>query len=252
MTTTDLNLVDNAGSFPKVKLVAPNTYGYLLAGAVIDRRPPIGFFLTSRRKRRLLRAVKEKVAMLSSMPGVREAVVLKTLVKPPGRGALLKKRPQVHIARFDVAIWVETDDPLSAEALRHNAQWIEIEAMLQRASDDVHVITGRNARRIGDVDHRRDGVFLLNYFYADSTEQNLAVWEYTAGWFQDQTGLDNSILVLPDAETDTDYTVINHCRWDRPRDILPHLLFNRSFRTYVLAHFAANNTAPIPILYRLA
>jgi hypothetical protein len=78
------------------------------------------------------------------------------------------------------------------------------------------------------------------------------VREYTAGWFQDQTGPDNSILVPPDSESDTDCTVINHCRWDRPRDILPHLLFNRSFRTYVLAHFAANNTAPIPILYRLA
>lgn len=246
----DLNLVETAGSFPTVKLVPPNPHGYLLAGAVVDRRPPIGFVFESRRKRRLLAVLKDKVAALAAAPGVREAVVLRALVMPPGRGTFLKKRPQVHIARYDIAIWVETDDPETTETVRRDARWLEIEALLRQASNDVHVIAGRNSRRIGDVDHSRDGVFLINYFYADRTEQNLAVWEYTAGWFQDQTGLDNSILLLPDG--DTDYTVLNHCRWERLRDILPALLFKRSFRRYVLAHFEANDTAAMPILYRLA
>jgi hypothetical protein len=83
-------------------------------------------------------------------------------------------------------------------------------------------------------------------------DQNLAVWEYTAGWFEDQTGLRNSTVLLPEAGPRKDYTIINHCRWDSLWDILPSLAFKRSFRTYVLAHFEANNTAAIPILYRLA
>ena len=41
-------------------------------------------------------------------------------------------------------------------------------------------------------------------------------------------------------------------RWPRLRDVLPSLLFKRSFRRYVLEHFEANDTAPIPILYKLA
>src|SRR6266850_1364954 len=44
----------------------------------------------------------------------------------------------------------------------------------------VYTVTASNARRIGAVDHARDGVFLFNYFYADSPAQNLAVWEHTA------------------------------------------------------------------------
>ena len=40
--------------------------------------------------------------------------------------------------------------------------------------------------------------FLFNYFYADDSEQNIKVWDYTAGWFQYQTGLDNSTVILPD------------------------------------------------------
>ena len=122
----------------------------------------------------------------------------------------------------------------------------------------VMVVVGSNARRIaptGDVDHTRDGVFLFNYFIADKLEQNLKIWEYTAGWFSDQTGLDNSTLIVPEADTDPKtcpHSVINHCRWDSLKDVLPSLLFKRSFKTFVLDNFEANNTAATPILYRLA
>lgn len=249
MTDTELNVIQNAGVFPKADLLAPNPFGYLVAGAVVDRRPPFGYFVESRTKRRLLPALRAAAADLEAAPGVREAVVLKTLVRPPGEGAFLKKRPAVHRARYDVAVWVETEDPDGAALLPASEPWQRIERLLKAAATDIQIITGRNARRMGDVDHTRDGVFLINYFYADSTEVNLAVWEYTAGWFQDQTGLHNSILLTPDSTTD--YTVINHCRWDRLREIMPAIIFKRSFRRYVLAHFEANNTAAMPILYRL-
>lgn len=186
---------------------------------------------------------------LRNVLGVRDVVVLKALVRQSGRGAFLKKRPHVHIANYDVAVWVEADDPGAAERLRSSSPWRRIDSLLRQASSDVHVVTGHNARRLGDVDHSRDGVFLLNYFFADDADINLVVWEYTAGWFQDQTGLDNSVLVLPDSGSD--YTIINHCRWDSLRQVLPALVLKPSFRRYVLAHFEANNTAATPILYRL-
>ena len=64
--------------------------------------------------------------------------------------------------------------------------------------------------------------------------------------------MDNSTLVLPDAAHSGALTLINHCRWDRLGDVLPSLLFKRSFRNYVLANFDANRTAPMPVLYKLA
>ena len=115
-----------------------------------------------------------------------------------------------------------------------------------------HTITASNARRIGPVDHSRPGVFLFNYFFADSVEQNLAVWNYTAGWFQAETGLDNSTVLLPTAAARSNYSIINHCRWDRLGQILPSLIFKKSFHSYVLDNFAANNVAAMPVLYRLA
>ena len=35
-------------------------------------------------------------------------------------------------------------------------------------------------------------------------------------------------------------------------DVLPSMIFKRTFRTFVLANFEANDVAAMPILYRLA
>ena len=76
---------------------------------------------------------------------------------------------------------------------------------------------------------------------------------YTAGWFQDQTGLDNSTVLRPldPAQSTGGYSLVNHCRWDRLRDVLPALVLKPSFRTFVLHTFAEHRTAPHPVLYRL-
>src|ERR1700704_5705723 len=44
----------------------------------------------------------------------------------------------------------------------------------------------------------------------DSVER--AVWEHTAGWFQQETGLDNSTVLMPARADLSEYTLINHCR----------------------------------------
>ena len=241
-----------SGQFPKVKLIAPTGHGYVIAAFEIDHRPPIGFAFESRAKREAIAALKRLAADLRDEAGVIEATVFKTLLQPPGRGALLAARPQVPVARFDLVLLIEVASVVEAEALAASARLAQALAPVRAAAKRTMLVALNNGRRMGPVDHSRDGVFLFNYFYADRRAQNLAVWEYTAGWFADQTGLDNSTLLIPEAGQDCPYTVINHCRWDRLGDILPSLLLKPSFRSYVLRHFEANDTAAIPILYRLA
>jgi len=76
-------------------------------------------------------------------------------------------------------------------------------------------------------------------------------WQYTAGWFQDQTGLTNSTVLQPVDPESVPHRLVNHCWWDRRRDVLPSLVFKRSFHNFVLRVFAENGVAPRPILYRL-
>lgn len=250
-TRESLIVVNENARFPRVKLVEPAPSGYVHLAAEVDKRPP--FLPNSRRKRELIAECKRWCRQLEADPSVVSAVVFDALLIPPGRGKFLKRRPgKVHLARFDLAVLIETTTPEAVDAVEASPVYAEMERAIREAATFTHRIVATNARRIGPVDHERQGIFLFNHFFADDTSQNLAVWEYTAGWFGQETGLDNSTVLLPREGETSDYNIVNHCRWDRLRDVLPSLVFKRSFRDYVLANFAANRVAAMPILYGMA
>jgi len=238
--------------FPKVTLVDPINSGYLLFALEVDTRPPVGFFIESQLKKKILLKLKHELVNLRNNSKVIDATVFKAMIIPPGRGAFLKKRPDVEIAKFDIVMLIEFNTHESVKEFQRSKQWQNLESTYKTKTKKSLTVTGTNVRRIGPVDHSKQGVFLFNYFYADQVKQNLQVWEYTAGWFEDQTGLDNSTLILPDQVNKNSYKIINHCRWDRLVDILPSLIFKTSFKEFVLNNFEVNNVAAMPILYRLA
>lgn len=236
--------------FPKATLMDPAASGYLHIAAEIDRRLP--FLANSRRKRKLIADCKRWCQQLETDPSVVSAVVFDAFQIPPGRGAFVKeRRGKVHVARFDLAVLIEATSPKAAAAIRESPAYADMERAVRDAASFTHVITATNVRRMGPVDHGKQGVFLFNYFFADDTNQNLAVWEETAGWWEQETGLNNSTVLLP-RDGESEYNVINHCRWNHLRDVLPSLLFKKTFRSFVLANFQANRVAAMPILYRLA
>jgi hypothetical protein len=251
MKTEPLRIVNEHVRFPRVSLVDPAPSVYLHIAAEVDKRPP--FLWNSAKKKRLIADCKRWCERLEQEPGVVSAVVFDALLIAPGRGRFIeKRRDQAHVARFDLAVLIETEGAEVARRIQTSAAYSEMEQAIRRAASYTHAIAATNVKRIDAVDHDRPGVFLFNYFFADSTEQNLAVWEYTAGWFQKETGLDNSTVLLPTDAQASQYNIINHCRWDKLVDVLPSLIFKRTFRTYVLANFEANDVAAMPILYRVA
>ncbi len=248
-----LRLAREDDRFPRVHLIEPSKSGYILIVAEVDQRPWL-LFPMSRSKRDLLRRTKAKCALLLQSQGVLSAVCFRALLAAPGGhgGYLARRRTPVNQARFDVAILIETESPEMIGMIRKEPVFIELENDIYSAARYAEIVGARNVKRMGNVDHTTNGVFLFNFFVADDTEQNLEVWEYTAGWFEQETSLNNSTLLLPLSASGTKYSSINHCRWDHLWDVLPSLVFKRSFRRYVLAHFDVNNTAPMPALYRLS
>ena len=172
---------------------------------------------------------------------------------PPGQGKFIEQRKdKVHIARFDVAVLIEATTLEAINSVKNSDAFKQMETAIKNNSTFTHIITATNVKHINPVDHKKQGVFLFNYFFADSLQQNLGVWEYTAGWFQQETGLDNSIVLLPTDQQQSKYTIINHCRWDKLTDILPSIIFKKSFHSYVLDNFYANKVAAMPVLYKIA
>jgi hypothetical protein len=248
-----LNIVNKDYKFPRVSLIAPNHSFYLLIAAEIDRSPFPFFLTTSDTKKSLIDNARRWCQLLRNEENVIGADVFKATLIPPGKGKLLKERfGKTRLPKYDFVILIEVSTAEKLNEILATEDYRRIKAHLTEKSRPVHVISATNVKRIGDVNHEKSGVFLFNYFYADDVTQNIAVWEYTAGWFQQETGLDNSTVLLPCDSKSSRYKIINHCRWNSMWNILPSLIFKKSFHTYVLDNFYANKVAAMPILYKLA
>lgn len=247
-----ITVVNPKLKFDKVSLVEPTTHHYILLAAEVDTSVLPFFLFTSRKKKDLLNRCKTKCREIEKISGVASAVTFTARLIPPGKGKLLKERPQIHVARYDVVVLIETRTETATNTLKSDDHYRQMKQEIIKMAKHSLFLNASNVKKIDSVDHATQGVFLFNFFYADNLEKNINIWEYTAGWFQQETGLDNSTVLLPDNTEDSPYKIINHCRWDRLTDILPSLLFKRSFRPYVLDNFYANGVAAIPILYKLA
>jgi hypothetical protein len=246
----DLEIVNPQPKYQKVTLIEPPPLGYLHVAAAVD--PPRGrtpFPGKSPQKAALLTQLQSLARQLERLDTVEKATVYRAILVAPPAGYAKEKAP--HVARYDVVVLIETTSPeVLGEVQATEPNKLLVQAVTEAATD-VHVMTARCPKRVGDVDKTRQGLFLFNYFVADDPAVALQLWDYLAGWYAAETGLDNSTLLEPLG--DADYVFVNHARWDHslPRFLLRQLT-KPSFRTYLLANLQANRTGAMPILYRLA
>ncbi|MFC6256066.1 hypothetical protein ACFP5Z_03300 [Kocuria oceani] len=247
-----MQLVYDDPSISPVEFIEPSVEGYLLLAAEVDHRPPM--LPNSARKRALLRQAHGLVRKIEAEPTVLEVAVFDAAFFVPGQGAPFSRTPQdtpsASRRRFDLVVLVRTRTPEAAALLHVEASWIKVVDLVRTGSRHTLDIVARNLRRIGDVPHTGDGVFLFNFF--DNTEHALPIWEHSARWFAARTKLDNSTLLQPIDDTAKDYAFINHARWPNWRAFLPHLLLRPSFRRYVGDNSMANGVTAQPVLYRQA
>jgi len=247
-----MKIVNGHMQYPKASLVDCNDYGYFHIAAELEK--PIGPFpRNTERKSKIVLQCKEISKHLREISGVRHVNVFEAIIIPPGRGKLLERRTgKVHVAQFDVVVLIETIGMQVTKKIQEHPLFLELIQLLSSSSNYTHKVAASNVCRIAEVNKSQQVVFLFNYFYADDAKELLPVWDYTAGWLEVKTKLDNSTLLLPDTGEHSQYGLINRCRWNRLSDIIPDLLFRPSFRKYVLKNFEINGIAAIPILYRLA
>lgn len=232
-----------------VHLTDPTESGFLMLAAEVGGWAG-PFALPSPARRRLLQQAEAVSALLAARPDVAEATVFRAALRPPGEGAPLLRRKNIRPARFDMVVLVRTANVVAAEALRAEPVWRELAGAFAEQARRTEVIAASNPARIADVNHRADRWFLFNYFHCDNRQTVFDVWRYTAGWFQRETSLPDSALMQPLPGESEDFSLVNHASWPALRTFLPALLFRRSFRTFVLANFAANGIAAQPIIYR--
>ncbi|WP_051133136.1 hypothetical protein [Nocardia paucivorans] len=232
------------------RLTTPTDNGFLLLAAESGRW--VGpFSLPARSRRHVSSRLGLLCARLGNRADVVEAAAFRAALRPPGEGGGLLRRAGVRPARYDIVVLVRTRTVADLDVVRADPAWSELVELLTDTARHVHRIAASSPVRIADVNHDPSNWFLFNYFHCADRDTVLEVWRYTAGWFQRKTALPDSVPMRPLPGEPDDHTLINHASWPTVRAFLPSLLFRPSFRTFVLANFAANDIAAQPIIYRL-
>jgi hypothetical protein len=252
----ELKIVNPDPAYATVKLVEPVPRGYIHIAAEVRPRtlPFLQRLPAGHEKSALIGRLTELARELKDLEAVEKVTVFDALAIAPARSAYLKERgDSIQVPRFDVVVLIETTSPAVIRDVRSTPPYEALLDALRSQAKHLHVMAARNAKRVGDVDKTRQGLFLFNYFVADDARVMLQLWDYLAGWYAVETGLDNSTLLVPLEGERSDYLAINHARWD---ESLPRFLWRqfskKSFRTYVLANLEANRVGAMPVLYRLA
>lgn len=233
----------------KARLADPTGNGFLLLAAEIgDWAGPLP--RPSAVRRRILARIGRPLERLAARRDVLEVTAFRAALRPPGEGAQILRDAGVPPARFDVVVLIRSESVADLAAICSDPDWLEPVGLLQESARRTHLVAASGPARIADVDHGPDHWFLFNYFYGDDPRTVHDVWEYTAGWFQWKTALPNSAPMRPLPGEPADYTLINHASWPALRTFLPGLLLRPTFRSFVLANFAANGIAAQPIIYR--
>jgi hypothetical protein len=235
----DLEIVNPQPKYGKVTLIEPPPLGYLHVAAAVD--PPRGrtpFPGNSPQKAALLTRLRSLARQLGRLGTVQKATVYRAILVAPPTG--YAKQQATHVARYDVVVLLETTSPeVLGEVQATQPCKLLVEAVTEAATD-VHVMTARCPKRVGDVDKTRQGLFLFNYFVADDAGVALQLWDYLAGWYAVETGLGNSTLL--ETLGDADYVFVNHARWDHS---LPRFMV-RQLDQAQLPHLPARQPAGQP------
>jgi hypothetical protein len=246
-----VELVNPDPRYGKVHLIDPAPLGYLhLAADVHAAHRPGPVLRRGRDKHQLLGVLKWQARQLAELDAVERVTVYDAVVFAPAGGEVSGRTPQ---AWFDIAVLAELSSPESASDVRAAPAWQALVEALSGQARRVHQIAARNVRRVADVDKTRPGLFLFNYFAGDDPALAVELWDYLAGWYEAETGLNNSTLLAPLKGEKSDYLLINHARWDGNLLLfLARQLPKRTFRSYMLANLKAHHLAAMPVLYRLA
>jgi hypothetical protein len=247
----ELRIVNENPNYPPVKLIEPTKLGYIHLAAVVQPRQapfmPIGY-----EKAKLLERLKQLAQQLERLEEIEKVTVFHAIVMAPPSGYVKQHRDSIHLPRYDIVVLIETTSPETALQMQKMTEYAELVDALRSKASDLHIVVARNVKRVGDVEKRRKGVFLFNYFVGEDSQVTLALWDYLAGWYAVETRMDNSTLLLPLEGERSDYTIINYARWDGLLSFMWQQLTKKSFRTYMLTNLDVNQVGAMPILYHLA
>ena len=250
-------IVNADPNYPKPRLMAPTTLGYIYLAAAISPPGRVPLVLPSARRRALIRKLKTLATPLASEPSVVDVNLFRAIVAPPTArfSHFVKDNPdRVPIANFDVLALVRAQSIEDANRVLESTAFLDFSSAMRSGANNFKQMAARNIRRIGDppLDERR-GLFLFNHFAAAHPDIMPALWEHLAGWYVAKTHLNNSVAMAPLDGEERDYAIVNWARWDEvPLKHFAGMLARPTLWKFVTRNLDLNDAVAMPVYCRRA
>jgi len=242
--------ITNPGEhYHRASLIEPSHSGYVHIAAQIDPPTRPGPARPTRARDEALAALSRVRSRLTHQHPERAVDLFRAIGFPPLDALPIPQRYRSAAAFFDVIVLIKTTTTADLPSLSDDAAYQAMLDVLDRHAVSVTITQAANARRIADVPSG-EKLHLFNHFLAEDTGA-LDVWDYVAGWYQQEMGLRNSEVLAPIDPNSTPFAFINHASWNMPlARFVSRQLSRRSFRSFVIANLRDNDIGSLPYLYR--
>jgi hypothetical protein len=248
-TTPETRITNPGGRYHRASLIEPSHSGYVHIAAQIDPPTRPGPARPTRaRNEALARLGRERARLAQEHPDW-SVDVFRAVSFPPLASLPIPERYRTAAAFYDVILLIKTTATPDLASLSEDAAYQAMLDVLNQHASSVTITEARNARRIADVPSGQK-LHLFNHFLAKD-DGALDVWDYVAGWYQQEMRLKNSEVLAPIDPQSTPFAFINHASWNMtlPR-FISRQLSRPSFRSFVLANLRDNEIGSLPYLYR--
>ena len=153
-----------------------------------------------------------------------------------------------QVLRYDVVALIAAASDEALAAAEADPSYQAFVTTLRAKSADFFATRTRNAKRIATVPPS-DRLHLFNFFHSNNPAA-LEVWEYLAGWYQQEMNMENSEVLFPVDPGSSPFTFVNHASWDVGLARFVARQMSRStFRSFVIANLSASHMGSLPLLY---
>jgi hypothetical protein len=245
----ETRITNPGGRYHHASLIEPSHSGYVHIAAQIDPPARPGPARPTRaRNEALAQLGRERGRLAHHHPDWR-VDLFRAVGFPPLDSLPIPERYRSAAAFYDVIVLIKTTSTAELPTLSADAAYQAMLDILDQRARSVTITEARNARRIADVPSEQK-LHLFNHFLAEDAGA-LDVWDYVAGWYQQEMRLTNSEVLAPIDPHSTPFAFINHASWNMAlARFISRQLSRPSFRSFVLANLRDNEIGSLPYLYR--
>jgi hypothetical protein len=243
---TSPELINPRGTYRPAPLIEPTSSAYLLITASVELQDRPGPVLHSGARSSVLAELAVLAGRLDAAIGC-STQLFQAVAFPPFQAVPAEELPG-QVARYDVVALITAASDEALAAVEADPSYQAFVAKLRGKGADFFITRTRNVKRIAAVPPR-DKLHLFNFFYSNNPAA-LEIWEYLAGWYQQEMKMKDSEVLFPVDPENSPFTFVNHASWNVGLARFVARQMSRStFRSFVLANLSASRVGSLPLLY---